>query len=62
MKVKFYVDKRIKIRWRIIGANGEIVGASTQGFATKGIARKNAKLVGEAIDEMILGPIKKIGG
>lgn len=41
----YYKDKRGKHRWRLVGGNHEIVGASTQGFASRQKARENAKLV-----------------
>ncbi len=40
-----YKDARSKYRWRVIGINGEIVGASTQGFTTRYRCKSNANLV-----------------
>ena len=45
MNVEFYQDKRGKWRWRIIGTNGKIVGASSQGFTTRNNAITNLELV-----------------
>jgi len=49
MKVKYYKDKRDKIRWRVVADNGEIVGSSSQGFANKRLAKANADLLAEAL-------------
>ena len=40
-----YQDKRGKYRWRIKGVNGEIVGASSQGFTSRYRCRSNADLL-----------------
>ena len=44
-KVELYKDKNDKWRWKRIAPNGEVVGASTQGYANKSyckeIARRN---------------------
>ena len=40
-----YSDPRGKYRWRVMGANGEIVGASTQGFTSRYRCRSNAALL-----------------
>jgi len=42
---QFYVDASGKHRWRLTGANGEVFGASHQGFATKAKAKANYRLV-----------------
>jgi uncharacterized protein YegP (UPF0339 family) len=46
MKFITYTDKAGKWRWRVIAGNGEIVGASSQGFASRSIAFANAELLG----------------
>ena len=48
MKLKpfvVYKDKRGKFRWRLTGSNGEIIGASSQGFTTRYRCKSNANLV-----------------
>ena len=45
----FYKDKAGKYRWRIVADNGRIVGASSQGFASKQMAHENADLVRDAL-------------
>ena len=40
-----YRDKRGKFRWRLTSENGEIFGASSQGFTTRYRCRSNANLV-----------------
>lgn len=44
-----YRDNAGKWRWRTVGANHEVTGASSQGFATRKISRENARLVREAL-------------
>lgn len=39
-KTTLYQDSNNKWRWRRTAPNGEIVGASTQGYANKMIAKK----------------------
>lgn len=46
LKWEFYQDKAGKWRWRAKSANGEIVGASSEGFESKQSAINNAKLMG----------------
>ncbi len=43
--IEFYKDKAGKHRWRIIAENGRIIGASSQGFASKQMAQENLGLV-----------------
>ena len=40
-----YKDKAGKYRWRVKADNGEIVGASTQGFASRYRCASNANLL-----------------
>jgi len=51
MKVRYYKDKRDKIRWRVVAENGEIVGSSSQGFANRKLAKSNAAILAEALSE-----------
>jgi len=46
MEWQFYKDKRGKHRWRVRGKNGEIIGASTQGYSSASLAKENAELFG----------------
>ena len=43
--IEFYKDKAGKYRWRIEADNGRILGASSQGFASKQKAQENMELV-----------------
>jgi len=43
--IEFYQDKQDKWRWRITADNGEIVGASSQGFSTRASADTNLRLL-----------------
>ena len=47
--IKFYKDKRDKWRWRITAENNEIIAASSQGFATRRLAKNNLDLIIEAV-------------
>jgi uncharacterized protein YegP (UPF0339 family) len=49
VSIEFYVDEAEEHRWRLRGANGEIIGASTEGFSSLAGAEVNAELVGEAL-------------
>ena len=50
MELTFYKDKRGKYRWRVVADNGKIVGASSQGFASRALAGENLRLLHEAYD------------
>lgn len=47
----FYKDKADKHRWRVKSENGEIVGSSSQGFASKQMAELNAHLLYAGLDK-----------
>jgi len=49
MVLRFYKGWLGKHRWRIKSENNEIVGASTQGFASKQMGENNLRLVYEAL-------------
>ena len=53
--IEFYKDKGDKYRWRIQATNGRVIGASSQGFASKQMAEENATLVFEALEQDKLG-------
>lgn len=42
-KWEFYHDNAGKWRWRRLAANGDIVGASTQGYVNRADCLENAK-------------------
>ena len=42
-KVELYKDKNDKWRWKRIAPIGEVVGASTQGYANKSYCKENAR-------------------
>jgi len=44
-----YKDAAGEWRWRIVAANHEIIGASTEGFSSLREARENAKRLGYAL-------------
>jgi hypothetical protein len=50
-KTTLYQDSNNKWRWRRTAPNGEIVGASTQGYANKNDCKKNAIRNGCDIDD-----------
>lgn len=45
-KWEFYKDRKGEHRWRVISVNGRVVGASTEGYANKQAAEKNAMRFG----------------
>jgi uncharacterized protein YegP (UPF0339 family) len=49
MKLRFYGRRKLtgkhEYRWQLISDNGEIVAASSEGFATPGNAVRNYKMV-----------------
>ena len=46
---EFYVDEAGEHRWRCRAVNGRIIGASSEGFSSADMARKNAGLLGIAL-------------
>ncbi|MEO0797184.1 MAG: DUF1508 domain-containing protein [Verrucomicrobiota bacterium] len=50
--VTFYRDNSGKYRWRIVSNNHEIVGASSQGFASRQKAKGNLRLIHNASFEL----------
>ncbi len=42
---EYYTDAAGEHRWRVRSPNGRIIGASTEGYATKGGAVRNAELL-----------------
>lgn len=51
MKTDFYTDANGEWRWRVVAENGEIVGASSEGFSDKRGARRNLSALARAISE-----------
>jgi uncharacterized protein YegP (UPF0339 family) len=49
--VEFYTDRAGFWRWRVTAANGQIVAASSEGFASKQKAQENYRLVRASGDE-----------
>lgn len=49
-KYEVYEDKRGEWRWRRLAANGQIVGASSEGYKDKKDAQKNMKRGYKATD------------
>ena len=47
MKTQYYQDNRGAWRWRKIASDGQIVGASSEGYADKKDAQKNANRKGD---------------
>ena len=43
--LEFYQDKAGEWRWKLVATNGEIVGASSEGFSSKTAAVNNFLLV-----------------
>jgi uncharacterized protein YegP (UPF0339 family) len=46
-KTEYYQDKRGEWRWRKLASNGQIVGASSEGYVEKKDAQKNANRKGD---------------
>lgn len=45
-KLEFYPDTAGKWRWKATSSNGKILGASSQGFASRQSAQRNVGLNG----------------
>lgn len=60
MKVEFYKDSQGEWRWNVKSANGEITGASSEGFATKQNASANLQLLAAQLHEQCLKEEKKL--
>ena len=48
-KIEHYRDRAEKWRWRLVGANGEIVAASSQGFASRQKSGQNVRVTIELL-------------
>lgn len=46
MKFLIYLDIKGKYRWRLKDVNGQIIGASTQGYVRRIDCKENAERVG----------------
>ncbi|MEJ7680028.1 MAG: YegP family protein [Segetibacter sp.] len=44
-----YIDNENNFRWKIKARNGEIIGASSEGFSSKQASLNNFKLLAEEI-------------
>lgn len=49
IKLRFYRDDDGGHRWRLTAGNGKVIDASSEGFSSKSMARKNFRLVKEAV-------------
>ena len=52
-KIEFYTDTQGEWRWRIVAENGEIIGASSEGFASKRNASDNLDRLANALADLI---------
>lgn len=51
MKIIYYKDKAGEFRWQVLADNGEIVGASSEGFSSLKIAENNANILGKFLKD-----------
>lgn len=54
--IELYKNRFDQYRWRVTAANGEIIGASTQGYTRKVNCRRNISLVFTALHNVIMLP------
>jgi len=52
--IEFLQDAAKEYRWRVTARNGEIIGASTEGFTTIQNAKKNLSLLVLAVQEIAI--------
>ncbi len=52
--VEFLTDKADEYRWRVTSRNGEIIGASSEGFASFQNAKKNLGLLVLSVQEIAI--------
>ncbi len=52
--IEFFQDKAKEYRWRVIARNGEIIGASSEGFTTFHNAKKNLGLLVLSVQEIAI--------
>jgi len=57
--VEFLTDENEKYRWRVTSRNGEIVGASSQGFSTFQSCKKNLGLLVLSVQEIAVDGWRK---
>lgn len=50
--LEFYKDSAGEWRWRVRASNGEIIGASSEGYARKIDAAKNAAALRDALQTL----------
>lgn len=58
--VEFYTDSKNEFRWRVTANNGEIIGASTEGYRRRDHASNNFKSLGQYITTPILRIAAKV--
>jgi len=54
--IELYRNKFYRYRWRITAGNGEIIGASTQGYTRKVNMKKNLSMVCSALCNVMTLP------
>jgi uncharacterized protein YegP (UPF0339 family) len=54
--IELYKNKLSQYRWRVTSGNGEVIGASTQGYTRKVNCMKNISMVFAALRNVIVLP------
>ena len=54
--LEYYEDKSGKFRWRLTHSNGNVVGASSQGFSSKASAKNNVASTLRGLSEITENP------
>lgn len=52
--IEFFQDNTQEYRWRVTSRNGEIIGASSEGFSTMQSAKKNLSLLVLAVQQIAI--------
>jgi len=52
--IEFLKDSKKEFRWRVTSTNGEIIGASSEGFSTMQNAKRNLSLLVLAVQEIAI--------
>ena len=55
MKFEIYLDKALEYRWRVTAKNGEIIGASSEGFKRRIDCETNADMLAAVLHDAISG-------
>lgn len=60
-EIEYYIDNANEHRWRVRSANGEIIGASSEGFHDKEEAKANLERLRSALNAVVKAELRDVG-